>query len=944
MEIARQPPQFCLRTVGLLFVVAVASHQAMAESSARVDFDKQIAPILIANCVECHNADLAEGGLSLVDGTAARAGGDSGQGIQPGDADSSLVLQRVREGTMPPEAHEPRPTKEEIQLIAQWVSQGAEWPEQRTLSLYEYTTAHRAGEDWWSLQPVERPEVPAADPHDWGRNDIDAFVLQQLTVAGLEPSPEADRRTLVRRVYFDLIGLPPTPAEVAAFLADTRDDAYERLVDRLLDSPHYGERWARHWLDVVRFGESNGYETNGLRPNAWHYRDYVVRALNDDLPYDRFVVEQLAGDQIGADLATGFLVGGPHDIVGIKNIEGQLQQRANDLDDMIAVTSTTFLGLSANCARCHDHKFDPITQREYYSMQAVLAGVGHGERDIRPEDYEERLRREKQLRGQLAKLNRRLIDFDPAATTTAPSEPARPAVNALSNGDRFEPVEMRFIRFTILATNASEPCIDELEVWSAEAEPRNVALASLGSVASASGTYANGSSSIHQLDHINDGRYGNRRSWISNEDGQGWVQIELPEPVVVDRVLWARDREGVYADRLATQYKIEVATEPGQWKTVATSHDRSPYAPPEEGETETAQQPEEDPERAALVAQKQQIESALPLTSTFKAYCGTFSQPPATHLLYRGDVMQPQDEVVPGGFSAVADGFDLPADTPESQRRLALAKWIASADNPLTTRVIVNRLWHYHFGQGIVATPSNFGFQGRKPTHPELLDWLASELVARQWSLKQMHRLIVCSSTYRQASTPRGAAQRVDAENRLLWRYPVRRLEAEAIRDAMLTTSGVLDLKAGGPGYDAFAPNGNYVKVYEPKQEWGPAEWRRMLYQTKPRMEQDATFGAFDCPDASQIAPNRSVSTTALQALNLMNSPFVMQQAGLFAERLEREAADDARAQVDLGFQLAFGRPPDQAERQESLEFVSQYGLVAFCRALFNANEFVYIQ
>lgn len=944
MDETRQPMQICLGTASLLLIVAFASQRAAAESETRVDFSKQIAPILVAHCLECHNADLAEGGLSLVERSTARAGGDSGQGIKPSDVDSSLVIQRLREGSMPPGTHKPRPTEDEIQLLATWVTQGAEWPQERTLSLYDYTTLHRGGEDWWSLQPVKRPEVIHANPQGWGRNPIDAFVLDQLQAAGLGPSPEADRRTLVRRVYFDLIGLPPSPAEAEEFVADNRDDAYERLVDRLLQSPHYGERWARHWLDVVRFGESNGYETNTLRANAWHYRDYVVRALNDGTPYDRFIIEQLAGDQVGVEVATGFLVGGPHDEVGIKNIEGQRQQRANDLDDMIAVTSTAFLGLSANCARCHDHKFDPIPQREYYAMQAVFAGVQHGERDIKPDDYEERLRRERQLLEQLAEVNRRLVGLEPHASLDSAAEVNRPTVDARGNGDRFEPVKTRLIRFTVLATNAGEPCIDELEIWSVGPDPRNVALASFGSVASASGVYANGTNSIHQLAHINDGKYGNSHSWISNEGGQGWVQIELPEPVVIDRVLWARDRKGVYADRLATSYRIEVAIEPGHWKTVATDQDRLSYESAGSTEVEADAQSEAGIERASLLAEKERIESELPPASMFKAYCGTFTEPPPTPLLYRGDVMQPRDEVAPGGFSAVAGGFQLPANMPESQRRLALAKWIASADNPLTTRVIVNRLWHYHFGQGIVTTPSNFGFQGGKPSHPKLLDWLASELVSCNWSLKEMHRLILCSSTYRQASTPRSEPQHVDAENRLLWHYPVRRLEAEAIRDSILQASGVLDLRIGGQGYDAFVPNNNYVKVYEPKRQWGPTEWRRMIYQTKPRMEQDSTFGAFDCPDASQIAPNRTISTTALQALNLMNSPFVIQQAGLFAERLEREAPADAAAQVDLGFQLAYGRSPDDAELKESLGFVTQHGLSAFCRALFNTNEFVYVQ
>ena len=325
---------------------------------------------------------------------------------------------------MPPPDKGAHLSDEDIARITQWIAAGATWPTDRVLGAYDFSTEKRAGLDWWSLHSPTRPDVPVAASATGVRNPVDTFVRARLAKAGLEPSPEADRATLLRRAKFDLVGLPPTPAELDAFLADTSADAYKQLIERLLASPQYGERWARHWLDVVRFGETDGYETNKPRFNAWPYRDYVIRAFNDDRPYPQFVLEQLAGDQTGEDAATGFLVGGTHDVVGIQNIEGQLQQRANDLDDILATTATAFLGLSVGCARCHDHKFDPIAQRDYYALQAIFAGVRHGERDIKPPDYDERLRQEPLVRSELAAVERQLADFEPlsqaSATTAAP--------------------------------------------------------------------------------------------------------------------------------------------------------------------------------------------------------------------------------------------------------------------------------------------------------------------------------------------------------------------------------------------------------------------------------------------------------------------------------------------------------------------------------------------
>jgi hypothetical protein len=782
------------------------------------------------------------------------------------------------------------------------------------------------------FQPVVRPPLPlVADGA--ARNPIDRFILTALAKDKLTLSAEADRRTLMRRLKFDLLGLPLTPAEVAAFLADRGSDAYERLADRLLASPHFGERWARHWLDVVRFAESDGFETNLNRPNAWPYRDYVIAAFNSDKPYDRFIMEQLAGDALSADAATGFLVGGAVDRVKSPDVALTLQQRADELHDMVSTTGSAFLGLTVGCARCHNHKFDPISQRDYYGMAAVFAGVQHGERPMpMPTADTDRQARATSLRLELAELARLIDAAEPLAQPAGPAGRRLP-VSPRQNVERFTPQSAKLVRFVVLATNNStEPCIDELEVYAAGTKPRNVALASAGTRATSSGDYPG--AAIHKLEHINDGRYGNGRSWISNQRGAGWVQLEFPKPAMIDRVVWGRDRDGKYSDRLPVRYRIEVALTPDSWHVVASSDDRAAFS------ATIADSP-----LTRLAARQAELTAELQkLVQPVMAYAGTFGTAAPTFRLHRGDPMDKRERISPAALTTFGPRLGLNDDSPEKARRLALAKWIADLRQPLTARVIVNRLWQHHFGRGIVDTPSDFGLHGGRPSHPELLDWLAAELVEHGWSLKHIHRLIVTSAAYRQASTAHARGLAVDGSSRLLWRFPPQRLEAEPLRDAILFVSGKLDLRMGGPGFDLFEPNNNYVKVYTPKKEFGPNEWRRMIYASKPRMQLDDTFGAFDCPDGGQIAPKRHRSTTALQALNLLNSPFILQQAGFFAQRLQREAGADAGAQARHGFQLALGRDPSPAELTAATRLIRDHGAQLYCRALFNANEFIYVQ
>ncbi len=937
---------------------------AFGPAAPDATFD-DVRPVLAAHCVGCHGPTKQKGGLRLDRKVDALRGGDGGASIVPGKPADSLLLKKVRSTDageqMPPDGD--RLSEAQMKALTDWIADGAKWPE----SVAATDAPH------WSFQPVKRPTVPVNREATPSANQLDAFVRVKLAAAGIKPNPPADKRTLLRRLKFDLLGLPPTPEEVEAFEKDTAADAYEKRVDGFLASPQFGERWARHWLDAVRFAESHGFETNVARPNAWPYRDWVIKSFNDDKPYDRFVFEQLAGDTVGADAATGFLVAGAWDQVKSPDPVLTANQRADELHDMVATTGSAFLGLTVGCARCHAHKFDPVSQVDYFRMKAVFAGVQHGERAAKAGEPMKREAELKAAREVVAELEAKLAAFEPLADPTAKT-PARPPVSAKFNRERFAPVTAQFVRFVVLATNGAEPCIDELEVFTAGPNPTNVALASAGAKVTSSGDYP-GSPDIHRLAFLHDGKYGNGRSWISNTAGKGTVTLELKDAVEIDRIEWARDREERYADRLATKYRIEVSADGKAWRVVASSDDRLPM-----GSKEFATPPGLTGNAAAkwkqLAGEAAAARAKLAdQTRSEMVYAGRFTTPETTFRLHRGDAMAAREAISPGGLERFGAKLTLAEKAADSERRVALAKWIIDPAHPLTARVIVNRLWQHHFGTGLVDTPSDFGRNGGKPSHPELLDWLASELTAltfrasggrkppvgveetgglrpplakkdeaKPWSLKHIHRLIVLSETYRQSSAGTAEGTAKDAQSRLLWRYPPRRLDAEAIRDAILAVTGKLELTGGGPGFDLFEPNGNYVKVYTPKKDFGPAEFRRMVYQNKPRMQLDDTFGAFDCPDGGQIAPKRNASTTPLQALNLLNAPFLVQQAKFLADRAAKDAGDGIEGQVRRAFALAFQRNPSDKELSAAVALAKAHGLPALCRALLNANEFLYVE
>ena len=725
---------FC--AAGLLaFLFAEPAHAFDERTSAF--FIEQVAPLLVKHCVACHNPSDQKGGLDLTRAEGLAEGGDSGPVVVPGDPAKSLLWQRVTGDEMPParkgSSVNSALASAEKTTLRDWIAAGAVWGA-GPIDALAFSSDRRAGADWWSLRPLAVIEPPRAEREELTTNGltvnaIDTFLQARLAAAGLCPSAPASRQVLIRRLSFDLLGLPPSPEEAEAFASDTSPLAYEALVERMLASPHYGERWARHWLDVVRFAESQGFERDRLRPNAWPYRDWVVRALNADMPYDEFLRRQIAGDVLWPEdfdalVATGFLVAGPWDEVGQTQQSEAMKAvvRQDELEDLVSVTAQSCLGLTVHCARCHDHKFDPISQTDYYRFAAALSGVRHGERK----------------------------------TPTGPGVPAGGAVYA--------------------------------------------------------------------------------------------VVPQQPEP---------------------------------------------------------------------------------------------------TFLLRRGDTRQRGEMVSPGGVKRIATAraeFGLPPDAPEGQRRAKLVEWITDPENPLTARVMVNRLWQYHFGVGLVDTPNDFGFNGGRPSHPELLDWLAGELIRNRWSLKPLHRAIVLSATYRQAATFNAQAAQVDAANRLLWRKSPLRLEAEELRDAVLAVSGQLNRTLGGPGYQDFRTFTNNSQFYEVFDAEGVPFQRRSLYRTCIRSGTSPLLDVLDCPDPSATAPTRAVTTTPLQALALLNDSFMLRMADRCAERLRDEAGVDPDAQVDRAYRLAFARPACAEERALAKALVSQHGLAALCRVIFNANEFLYVE
>lgn len=938
------------------FVVFLGFAIFPATGSGDVDFVRDVKPVLEAKCLSCHNPNNPKGDLSLATLTEIRSYGDDV--VRAGNHLDSLLHQV----TIPLDGDEPEMpkdgeplTSEEAKLLGAWIDAGAEWPDGLVLK-----EASKADKSWWSYQPLATPQF----------DSIDGYIDAALDEAGLKRNPSADRSELIRRVYYDLTGLPPSPDDVKAFVQSEDPHAWPRLIDQLIASPRYGERWGRHWLDVVRFGESKGFERNVLLNNIWPYRDYVIRSINDDKPFDQFIIEQLAGDVVGkgnpeVEVATAFLVAGPYDDVGNQDAKQKNIIRANILDDMISATGSAFLGMTVSCAKCHDHKFDPIQQADYYRLRATFEGVQQGQRVLATaEERKRHASATKPLKEAQASLTKQIRDLENAIVKRSTENPdslpqvTHPKVDRTGTEDRFQPVVAKAIRLVPLS-NDTDPLrngvrIDEFEVWTNEPNPRNVALRSNGGIAEAEGRAVEDSDdnakNAYGPIHVNDGKFGKR--WFSA--GNHHLTLRFAKPEKINRVVFSSDRPAELPNHrkmiFVGEYRLEVSMDGETWTTVSESWSRKPINEKfaRQRHLRFATKEAEKQQIANLRKQLAQVNAQLSRIPALEVvWAGTFNQPSQpTFLAIGGDPNKPADEVVPASFSTldhIIEPYELETSTPEAERRLTFAKWVTSPDNALTLRVLANRVWHYHFGTGIVATPSDFGYMGSPPSHPELLDYLAHRLKANGWRWKALHREILLSKTYQQSAKYREEAAKVDAESRLLWRFPPRRLSAEEIRDTILTISNKLDLTMGGPGFRLYKFTQDNVCTYFPLDKHGPETWRRAVYHQNPRAATMDLLTEFDCPDPAFATPRRASTTTPLQALTLMNHSFTVEMSGYFAERLEKHSIEPSK-QVKHAFRLAFGRPPNDEEQLQAVSLIREHGLNAFSRALFNSNELIYLR
>jgi hypothetical protein len=857
-----------------------------AKWETAVTFAKDIQPIMERSCWNCHGAAMQLSKLDLRTREGALRGGAHGPALSPGNAEQSRMYRAVAHLDaikMPMQADKLKP--EEIAAFKTWIDQGAEWdaaaptsaaakPATSAIAALENMEITPEQRNYWAFKlPVQQtpPTVAKAD----FVHPIDKFLESAREQKKLVTAPRADRRTLIRRAYLDLTGLPPTPSEVDAFVADQSPEAWNRVIDKLLASPQYGERWGRHWLDVARYADSNGFEQDYDRPNAWRYRDYVIKSFNDDKPYNQFLKEQIAGDELDwvtheTLIATGFLRAGPRVLFREKD---NPERRWDYVEDLVATLGRGVLGMTVHCARCHNHKFDPIAQKDYYSLAAALNGWVETEWPLAP-----RAEAETYL-----KKNR---DID------AKVEALRDKIAAIEKPYRDE-MRAAYIR-------KEYPENVQRAVFKPESErtPGEQLLATQVLTGGGGGTEA--------------------------EIEKKMTPGELAQKKELSSQIAAIEKERPKALPMA-----EIITD-GDWR----------FAPMGRGDE-------------TIGCPKCRLPPPDKPNGTFLHEGPGKYEPPPTHFLIRGDP-DSKGSLMKPGFIGVALHGEHPTEIPRpdgrtSGRRLALAEWIGSDENPLTARVIVNRVWHHHFGHGIVGTLDNFGKMGERPTHPELLDYLAVEFTKRGWSIKQLHRMMMTSEAYQMASVfDHGGNLKADPENQLLWRYRPQRLDAETIRDAMLSVAGNINLTMGGQAFFPHVPK-EILVTEQTKGRWdnqpdGPATWRRSVYIYQRRSLPYPMFETFDHPDMNLTAAARNVSTVPTQALTLLNNPFVLREAELLAERIRNEEPENVARQIDLGYQFALGRPATELEKSLAMEKVKAGSLVDFTHVLLNLSEFLYMR
>ncbi len=863
------------RLLAFVVVLLCAASLATGTEAAKSEFVRDVRPIL-ERCIKCHGPEKQQGGLRFDSRAGALVAGDTGSNaITPGNVDKSEIIRRIEaqddSERMPPEGESL--SREQINVLRTWIKQGAHWPE-----THEFKPTERGemvvtdgDRQHWSYRPLRVVDPPTVKDAHWCATKIDRFVMSAMAANGLHPNQEADRRTLIRRLYFDLIGLPPSPRDVEAFVADPRESAYEELVEKLLDNPHYGERWGRHWLDLTRYADSDGLETDADRSNAYHYRDFVIRAFNDDLAYSTFVRWQLAGDEYEPDdpralAATGFLATAPCEMLSENHLEEErLRLRFNELDDTAVTTAAAFLGLTLGCARCHDHKFDAIPTRDYYRLQSAFIGTARGNVFLGSRDAVAKFRR------------------DEAAWT-----------------ENFKPIQKH------------------LDDWLAE-QQRPHAVAVL------------------------------------------WKKIDSQSLSNAEKTLLKEQPDSEEAKRLSRSLARELKISDNDFRRVFTQ---------EQNDRWDALKKE--------VARAQQSRPQSPPTAL--AITESTPEPHATWLLARGDFYAKQERVELGFLSVLtgsraADDYWASArregpPAGSSHQRRALAQWMTDVEHgagALLARVIVNRVWQHHFGEGLSRTANDFGVRSERPSHPELLEWLAHDIVEGGWRLKRLHKQILMSSVYRQDTSFDATRAEIDPENRFLWRRRPRRLEAEIVRDSVLAVSGTLNTDQFGPAFKPPIPPEamlarNSKNPYPLDARDTPATRRRSVYMFHKRVVQHPFMQVFDGPDASASCGKRNNTIVAPQALTLLNDPLLRERAMDFAKRLMAEGGSQHSDWITHGFRLALGRPPSDAELHTTLEFLDRQindravrqasasqdelrdqALADFCQSLFGLNEFIYV-
>jgi mono/diheme cytochrome c family protein len=1001
-------PGLCLFAMSRLFANEPAPE---ADIKSR---QKAAAALLEKHCVECHGGQLTRSGFDLTTREGLLKGGAGGPAFVAGESAMSPLFQRIKHSVEPGMPFQRKKLADnEIALLKAWLDDGAGYSAP--------LKKPAATDEWWSLRPLVKPAVPRLDSvaaSAWARSPIDQFVLEKLKEKGLTPSPPADKRTLLRRVMFDLVGLPPTPEETVSFLADDAPDAYEQLVDRLLVSPAYGERWARHWMDIVHYAETHGNDQDRPRPNAWPYRDYLIRSLNADKSYTRFIEEQLAGDVLYPDdadaiVAMGFLATGPWDESSLRDIREDTIDREIarylDRDDIVTTAMSTLVSTTVHCARCHEHKFDPITQEEYYKLQAVFAGVDKAERAYDPDPTIARLRRDllarkAELPAVAAKADPSLLAdaiqlevgtwekklgesvvawrvLEPETFTSAGGATLTRQADGsvISSGARPEKDTC-----TIIASTAAARITGlRLEVLVDDSLPMkgpgrqdngNLHLNEI-QVAVAPGGVAD-PAAARSVKLVNPRADFNQEGWtiamaldgnpatawgIYPQVGKSHVAVfEFAEPVefAAGATITIKLEQIHGGGHLIGRVRLSVTG------AAAPLPIQAEVLPREIGEILRTPVAERTPQnRAALAAyvllDKTERElAALPAQQKVYAATNQFqpdgsfrpaTTPRSVHILQRGDINKPGPAADPGALACVPGlkaRFELSDASNEGSRRVALARWIVDPKNVLAWRSIVNRVWQYHFGRGIVDTPNDFGRMGAVPTHTELLDWLTVTFQERGGSLKDLHRLLVTSSTYRQSSRSDARFADVDGDNRCLWRMNRTRLDAESIRDAILRVSGKLDPTMGGPSVKQFiqSPGIHVTPVvdYLAFDVDSPENYRRSVYRFIFRTLPDPFMETLDCADASQLTPVRSASVTALQALAMLNDRFVVRQSEHIAARLERASADPA-GRVRIACEWILGRPANPREVELVSEYATKHGLANAVRMLLNSNEFMFV-